>query len=428
MNHILLISIFFSTTVFADFEYKKTYKAEDMARRFFGPGTEKELEKQAIDLGSVSLDVRTEINCGNIDLVASAQSQFKQIDDTLKAFFNSLKDTPLTSLALLALCTDQAELCTYVRDLNANFFKKLKMDFDACQAIDSYLYSRAEEGARTIKANKIAECIQEKSHGGKYTKEIIDTCKSDVSKESKSRNLLKPFSDTLADGEQNVLKSILIASKSSDHYELLSPILGEVRLYQNGYWSRAFPNGQLSANDVTTNFLAKGQSKICNTADLRTFIKSGDLNGLKGMDLYIAKSIKRKITPEVLKDLESLPDYSREIVCQRLGDAIAAISLKEFESETKSIMVASLKNNALPDPIRVFYQNDIGPTFDSIRRKIESREIPSLEESIKKLSMLGSDYRRRAQENASRASKAKIQNKKSEKEMECIDTLTCSKL
>lgn len=431
MNILILFAllIFSSAAMSANnrVDYKAEFKSEDLARRFFGPLPKEELEVIAVKVGKVDINLKTSIDCGNINIHGTIKAEIEKLEEQLTTALATLTRLNPSQLALAAVCATEPELCTYARDMGAKFGEIFAMQFNVCNSIDSYISDKADEGRKSILQRNFNKCMSKYNKDG-YTKKQAEACRAKAKEKSEIRDLLKPFKESYVKGKQNVLDSILSAAQESKHYNLLAKILGEIELQKNGLWVKAFPEDRLSPSQAASKFLRESDNISCNINALESIVKAKDpAKDKEGIEKYITQSIKDKISPEIIFDLKSLPEQEKKIICRNLGNSIGESAIKKFEAESKSALSVSLKNNALPDDIKSFYEENSKNTFEAIQKKMASKEIPPFEEIKNKLQTIASNYRRMAHEAAAGASRNRSTNNRSNELFKCVDTATCDK-
>ena len=422
MIKILILTLFVLTKQgFAKtYKNKKTFRASDVAIDFFGNVSPEEAKSSTINLGSIGAQFETKIKCGRLDVVGSVIEDLKQIDDQAKALAAQLANqfTNPASLALGLWCYYKPTVCSYIRDSKIDFRHAFKLEADFCSSIDNFISNQADKGKKDSYAKAFGECA-----GSNPTAARIRHCKKNVS--GRTRNIANPLSNTLMTGGQYVLKSILIAAKSSGLYDnFLSPILGEVYLNHSGYWYRAFPKNLIRPNDVAVSFINKGRKVGCDTSNLNIIIDKNFINKPSTFDEFIQQAVQKSLTHEEVLDLNDLPKSDKNLACHALGEGLASYAVNHAKTTGISAVNAALESNdAVPEDIRKLLISKTERTFKAIHEKIIAQKIPPLKETIKNIKQLAKDYRLGNRNEAADLSSKKIHNE--QKQDKCVDELSC---
>jgi len=253
---------------------------------------------------------------------------------------------------------------------------------------------------------------------------MIRQCQS---KEGRMRNLLQPFRNVYATGQQKVLKSIVTAVNQDGEYPMLSKLLGEVEVQQNGHWVKMFPEDMVNPDDVPNNYIAAGEDNICDLNQLKSILNGSAAAPADPLTIEIRAVMKEKLPVEVIRDLSSIPRDDQKSACIAISEGVAQIAVNRSSAKGKAIMASALANDALPDDLRAFYQSRSDITFAAIKAKIDAEEIKPLGDVLAHLRDLSSQFRSRNREAASGVSAGKILNDTQSGVSECEDELSCER-
>lgn len=420
-----LIALMSSSIALSDsIDFSKTIEASELAEHFFGPQKEAPVKRTAINIGRLGVSAKTKLNCGRLDVVASVEaevrnveSQLKQAGEQIKSMFNNP-----ASLAMATVCYYKPSVCSYIRHSSLMFGDNMNLAFNACKSIDQYIDTQADKGMRTLQAEGVKQCILDRSGGGKISSEDIRVCQA---KKGRMRDLLKPFSTKYANGKQKVLASLVETVGESKQYGPMAQILGEVEVYQNGYWVKAFPKDLVTPDQFVSNALAAGSGQSCDLTTLRKVVSGEQPPGQGPLDVAVSEVIREKINGTVIRDLESIPARDRTLVCRAIGDAVAEIAIKRLGTKYQSIMAAALSNDALPDDLRAFYENRSEDTLKAISDRAKAQEITPLLETVGQLGRLAYLFRQKNRDEASGVSSKRIDNQNVGPDRDCEDVYSC---
>jgi hypothetical protein len=315
----------------------------------------------------------------------------------------------------------QPNICSHIRHFSAVLQRELKFQFNACQSIDDNINSSTSRHQKQLIAESVARCLKGKSARQREDAAVVNQCRKKA--KARSRNILKPFQDSFASGEQQVLKSLLTVIDKSENYDVLSKLFGETKISINGHYKPLFPADLLKPEDYSHNVEVSAHEVSCDLNALSTLINTRRPSSAPIYSRHLNKVIKRKITKSVIFDLESLPISDQKRACSALGDALAELALKDFSAEGRSDVSAALTNDALPEDLRIFYEKRSATTFSSIEKRIQAKEVASLKETKLMIHRLAKEYRKINRREASGITARKNINK-SQKD-ECIDQLSC---
>jgi hypothetical protein len=400
-------------------DYSKVYNSSEVAGWFFGPTkTVEQAKKAALNVGRINVRVRTSLQCGKLDLKTSLNAGLENMKDQLSTAANQLRGMLTNGGVVVAVvCYYKPNICAHVRHFTAMLQEDLNLQFNACNAMDSYINEQADKGAKEVKAQAFAECLS--AAGGSPSTQDVKKCQD---KAGSALNLLSPFNGSKTNNTQMVLSSLLSFVKKSENYDLWARVLGEVELKKDGYWVRAFPKDLLKPEDVVVNIAADSKTSVCSTATLRQILADQAGTGDE-YSRFVRRVIKENISDSIVKDLESMPAGDRAMACQSLGDAIAKMAVKRAATEGRSDMLAALTNPALPSDLRTLYGDQTRETFKSIEERAEVLKPKQLPEVLQMIAKIGAGYRKLNHDAASDISVRQEQNKKLD--ADCTDQFSC---
>lgn len=411
----LIILISFS--LYAENYQDKRLQASNLAKDFFGTISIKEKKDARADFGSVGANFEATVKCGRIDILGSVIEEIKNLEGQAKALATQIigQFTNVNALALGLICYYKPTVCSYIRDTKIDFRQALKLELDGCRAIDSYIDKQASKGAKDSFAKDYANCI-----GDNPTTARLRNCQKNTT--SKTRNLANPLSEELMTSSQNVLKSILTAAQRSSSYDLLVPLLGEIKLNHSGYWYQIFPQKVQSPSDLVTSFIDEGVIASCDTRKLKDALSKRWDNKPSNLQEYVQFTIKDYLVLEDIEDLDSLPASDRVLACDHLGKSIAKESVEKMSADAPGILSVALQNNALPEDIRDLLLKKSELTFLAITKTIDNKKITPLKITLKNIRLLAYEYRKDRRQEASTISAKKILNTD---QNSCTDQLSC---
>ncbi|RYZ90536.1 MAG: hypothetical protein EOP04_03610 [Proteobacteria bacterium] len=407
LNFMALLSLIYSPWAFSQGEkvdYSQVYSSSEAAGWFFGPArTVEQQKKAALNIGRVNVRVKTTLQCGKLNLSSSIQAGLTDMRDQLSSAANQLRGMLTNGGVVIAVvCYYKPNICAHVRHFTAMLQEDLNLQFNSCNAMDTFINEQADKGAKEVKAQAFSECMASKNNPSALD---VKTCQSAA---GSSLNLLAPFNGSKSNGIQKVLGSLLTYVNKSENYELWSKVLGEIELKKDGYWVRLFPKDLLRAEDVVVNIAADAKQSSCNTADLRKIIQD-QASGGDDYSKFVRRVIKENIAESIVKDLESMPAADRAMGCQALADSIAKLAVKRAVSEGRSDMAAALTNPALPTDLRTLYGDQSRETFKTIEERSEVLKPREITDVLQMIAKLGSNYRKLNHEAASDISVRKEQ-------------------
>ena len=400
-------------------DYSQVYTSSEAAGWFFGPTrTVEQQKKAALNIGRVNLRVRTTLQCGKLDLKTSLQAGLENMRDQLSSAANQLRGMLTNGGVVIAVvCYYKPNICAHVRHFSAMLQEDLNLQFQACNAMDTFINEQADKGAKEVKAQAFSECMAGK--GNNPSAQDVKQCQN---ASGSSLNLLAPFNGSKSNSIQKVLSSLLTYVNKSENYDLWARVLGEIELKKDGYWVRLFPKDMLRPEDVVVNIAADAKQSSCNTADLRKIIQDQATGG-DDYSKFVRRVIRENVAESIVKDLESMPAADRAMGCQSLADAIAKLAVKRAVSEGRSDMAAALTNPALPADLRSLYGEQSRETFKTIEERSEVLKPREITDVLQMIAKLGSNYRKLNHEAASDISVRQEQNKQLNED--CTDEFSC---
>jgi hypothetical protein len=435
MRAFLLASVLFviGESLFAQaaiYRYERDTQASDFARSFFGSPTRFSASK-SLSLGSYSASAATSLDCGNLDITANFHQEFKRLQEQIKQILpSSASDWQSLGgkMAMLSICYAYPTICAQLRHDFLSLQGNLDLRAQGCKAIDTYLNSQGDVGAKQLRAEAQAHCIDSQLKGGADLASASAECqgKSGLALRDFSAGLEKKFSRK----KQKVLDSMLRFAKSDDKatYTFLSTMLGEVEVQEDGYWQPLFDKGMLHPHEVAQNFLAEGESKAC--AKLEKVL-SGSLGARPG-DLVgstIVSVIKTRLSKEDVRNLDDLSEADRALSCAGLGRAIGQVAAEKASAKAEAVLASGLLNTSIPDDLRQEYSARSGNAFKALLKAIESDQIPPLDEVRSAIASLAKATREKNRAIASLIGHAKGSNAEadSDEKVGCTDTIDCAR-
>jgi hypothetical protein len=400
---------------------KASIRASELATEMFGPIPPEEAKKMALNVGRIGISINSRLNCGRMDIGASIEGEFKQVERQLKTSLKQIEGmvTNPGRLALGIICYYKPNVCSYIRHLSGLMQESINLQFDACQAIDNYIDDQAAKGMKMRRSEAIEACLS----SGPLTAEKIRECQKE---ESRARDLLYPFKRRFTNHNQKLLKETLSLVKKSDNYNLWARLLGEVEIKRDGWWSSLYPKDFLKPDDFASNVLIASRKGACDYKSLESIIGSGGIVPNDGtINPYIERVIREKISKSLVRDLKSLPEVDARRACNSLGESIAELAIKRAVADGRTTLAAALANDAIPDDLKVFYQDRSDKTFSSISAAIKAKDVVPLAKNIRNISHLAKAFRRLQREKAATLSSKRTFNDERALKESCEDELSC---
>lgn len=400
---------------------RERIKASDLATEMFGPIPPEEARKIALNLGRIGISINSRLNCGKMDIAASIEGEFKEVERQLKTSLKQIEGmvTNPGRLALGVICYYKPNVCSYIRHLSGLIQESINLQFDACQAVDTYIDDQATKGMKQRRSEAIEACLS----AAPITAEKIRECQRE---ESRARDLLYPFKRRFTDHNQMMLKKVLTVIKKSDNYNLWARILGEVEIKRDGWWTSLYPMDLLKPDDFTSNVIITSKKDACDYDSLESIIKSGGIISSDGtINPYIKRVIREKLPLSIVKDLKSLPEVDTQRACNSLGKSIAELAIGRAVADGRTTLAAAMANDAIPDDLKIFYQNRSDKTFSSISESIKARDVIPLSKNIRNIRQLAKAFRNLEREKAATLSSKRTFNSERALKETCEDELSC---
>ena len=411
-----------------DFQFKNEFSTTDEATRAFGVPLPHSKNDPSLNAGAFKFELGSKLECGNIDVNANITGQFEELQKQLRDLVP--KDAAaarkfLTASAFTTVCYAYPTICAQLRHDWLSIQGKLNLRAQACAAVDKFIDSQADKGARQLKAEAQADCVRKRAGAGGDLAAALQHCQS---KEGLSGLAMRDFQTGMMrkmNGEkQRVLRSMLSFAKDETAYDFLSTFLGEILINTDGGWEPLFDRGVLRPADVADAFLTRGQSLLCNRlAD----IHSGRFVTSNTYETEVAALVKRKVPLGVLADLDVLSGPDRRIACLALGRSVGREAALKASSRYESLVSTGLLNTAIPESLRSEYRDRTLAAFPALRAALESEDIPSVERVRADLAAFAAATRAKSALLASEANRGRLQNtiNDARAEANCSDSLTC---
>jgi len=438
-TRLLVLILFYSqTSMAADTSYSREFDGSDVSAWFFGPAKSTEEKKtMALNIGRIGVRFKPSLNCGKISFDASVTGGIADIQGQFSSIVSGVKGMLLDtrSISLAVICYMQKNICSHVRNFAAVLQRELEFQFNACKSVDSLLTSDKTKNQNRLKSEAIQSCINSpkimttktilgvKKRRLESDGEQMTRCRKDS--KSKSKNLLAPFSNSVATGEQDVLKSLLKVVEKDENYDIWTKLLGETKLSLKGDFHSFYPNDFLKPEDFAHNIEVSSRKTSCDISKLERIINKQAPPSTEIFSKHLAVVIQEKLPNSIIFDLESLPPADLASACQALGDSLGALSLKKLTAEGRSDLSAALTNDALPKEIRILYQDRSDKTFSALEKRIAANEVRPLSENLAMIHKLAREYRKINTKEASGITARRAINRANKEE--CIDQLSCER-
>ena len=417
-----------------EYRYKNEFSTGEAAQRRFGVIPRHNRNDPKLDAGNFKFELGSKLECGKIDVNANIEGQFKDLQDQLKQLIPNEKNALqfIEKSAFITICYAYPSICAQLRHDWLSIQGKLNLRAQACAAVDKFIDNQAEKGARQLKSEAVASCVQNtvgtkidesKPFLGEYDVSLaLKHCqeKTGLALRDFQTGLMRSFGSE----KQKVLKSILSFAKDETSYDFLSSFLGEIEVGTEGGWVPLFDKGLLRPSDVADTFLTKGQGAVCDGLEsiLNGRYPSGDL-----YETEVAAVAKRKLNAQTLADLNDLSNADRQIVCLALGRAVGKEAAQKAASRLESAVSAGLLNTAIPESLRTEYRDRAISAFPAVRQALEGESIPSVERVRADLSEFANLQRAKTRILAGETNRARLKNSigDGQSSAECTDSLSC---
>ena len=435
LRTITAVAIFMNTPLMAQqattqFQYDRNTRASDYAKSYFG-NPDRFSEAKRLNMGKGKISASTRLDCGNLDVNANFDAEFKRLQEQLKQIIPSNANEWKSlggKMAMLSVCYAYPTLCAQLRHDFLSLQANLDLRAQACKAIDSYLDNQADVGAKQLRAEAQANCIDDSLRGGNDMASATAKCqgKTGLPLRDFSSGLEKRFTDR----KQKVLQSMVnfAQNKEPATYNFLASMVGEIEVQQDGYWQPLFDQGMYHPNDAATTFLASGENSVCRSL---AGILKGSTTPKKDsvFETSVFETIKLRVTKDDISNLEDLANEDRDLACAALGRAIGKVAAEKSSSKAEAVLSSGLLNNAVPQNLRQEYSERSGHAFNALRKSLEGDQIPSIDSVRDAIATLARVAREKNRLLASLISENKKNNADSDQnhQSECTDTLTCSK-
>jgi|GEM_PF-3363273 len=411
-----------------EFQYKNEFSTADEAARTFGISPRHDRQDPTLDAGGFRFDLGSSLECGNIDIQAKFEGQWRELQEQLKDIVPN-KDNAgryIKTATFLAICYAYPTICAQLRHDWLSIQGKLNLRSQACSAVDKFIDNQADKGARQLRSEAQAQCARENL--GKFNGDMASSlqfCQKDAQISGlKLRDFQTGVTRAMAGTKQKVLKSMLSFAKDETSYTFLSTFLGEIVVNTDGRWEPLFDKGLMRPADVADAFLTRGQGLAC--------ARVGDI--LKGRyttsnvyEVEVAQIIRRKLSAAVVEDLDVLSAPDRQLACLALGRAVGREAALKATAKYESLVSTGLLNTAIPEPLRVEYRDRIGAAFPALRAALESEDIPTVDAVRGEVAAFARAQRAKTALLAAEANRGRTQNALGDANgtSECIDSLTC---
>lgn len=429
-NLIFLISFCKPIIVYADSNLSTSSRSQDVINEFFGKKNQFTAPIPIqFDLGGIGAGAATRLSCGNVNLVSQFDAYMNDINKQLGVVLNTVKDIPAhpdkyaVAGAMVTICYMNPVVCDQIRNFKVDLGALLNLRFDTCKAIDSYIDKRSDQGSQMIAEAK-AECVNSKTKSGVDMAVAVADCDSQGNFNIRdfNGNLNKQFTNE----KQKTLLSMVNFSKSTNYYDFIKPILGEVEVQNDGYYRPLFDSGMLKPYDAAKQILAQAQDNICDSNNFRNILTASNINSKDKVDEKLKIFMRSKLTIQDYKNLQVLRSDEREFACNALSRVVAKEAGHDITSEARSVIVSGLNNPNIPQDLKNEYSKKSDKSFNEVDSSLNNFEYRTLEQVQKNISLLANATIRDNQKTGSSMSIEKsIDDIKQGKE--CVDVLSCTR-
>ena len=428
---IFILSLFSFPAFAVSSDISQTARSQDVINDFFGKQNDFSSPPKPVefDFGGIGAGASTRLSCGNVNLISGFDSYIGEISSQLGVVMNTIKKIPTDApdyavpFAMLTLCYMNPPLCDQVRNFQVDLSQMLKFRFDTCKSIDDYVDKRADQGSQMVAEAK-AECVNGKVKSGVDMAVAVSSCDSQSTFNVRDFNgqLKKQFTGS----KQKTLLSMVNFSQSSNYYDFIEPILGEVEVQNDGYYSPIFDKGMLKPYDAAKKILAQAQDDVCTGSNLKTILTSSSVSSSDKIDEKLKVYIRSKVTVQDYNNLQILRSDEKDSACNALARVVAKEAGHDLTSEARSVVASGLNNPNIPQDLKNEYDSRSKRSFNEVDHSLDNFEYRSLDEVQKNLALLANATIRDNQMTSSSMSRHKsLEDVKEGKP--CTDVLSCLK-
>lgn len=400
--------------------FKGQFRASDYAADHFGKPSSYN-QSTGIDLGSVSANAKTTLDCGKIDIVADFNAQFANLQEQGEALYNSIKGAG-SGIPLLVACTTMPQLCGFLRHNQLQLAQSLQLRANACQAIDQAITNQADIGAKQIRAEAKKNCIEEKLASNPAADMSTVTRQCDSVSGLPLRDISNSVNNIRFNGNstQNVLQSLLKNVNEPGAYDFIVSLLGETEVATNGSLQPLWPKKMIKPREIAGNYIHHSTHLVCNNL-------SAVLNSPTSSAPSVENTMRKYLTTDDAELLSELPDSDRKLACAALGRAVGLISAKQAAAHYDSIVSSALTNTAVPAALRDEYRTRATAAFTALENSLQSEQIPDVDQVRRQIRLLAKYMRIYNRFTAAQLSSAKSLNQttKQDEATDCFDSLSC---
>jgi hypothetical protein len=404
------------------YRYEEQTKASEFAREFFGPAGVHE-RVPGLDMGRYRAGVSSKVDCGSLDLQGNLMAEFENLQAQVKELLGQNAVALVQKGAMLSTCYAYPTVCAQLRHDFLALQSTINLRAQACRAMDDFIDSSAEKGAKQLRAEAQAECTKAKVAQGQSMSTAMRQCQGQTG--LPLRDFQAGLEKKFKTGRQKVLESMVQFTKSGDgvSYDFLAGVLGEIEVQEDGYWQPIFAKGMLKPHEVAGGFLAEGEARLC--GDLGEVFRD---RGGDATQAAVAKMAKERLTKDDLSNLEDLEREDRRLACAALGRSLGQVAAQKKVAESEAILASGLLNTAVPNSLRDEYRSRGAGAFDALRKALTSEEVPPLDEVRRAVSLLAKATREKNRILAGEVSRGRLENYRQETPLksDCTDTLSCS--
>ena len=427
----IIASTFSAVAAFGEpavpYRYDTNTRASDFANEFFG-NNGNHTRAPRLDMGNVGVNIGTELDCGKLDVRANIKGEFNKIQEQVKALIpkNASDVTDLvTRTAMISVCYAYPTVCAQIRHDFVSLQANLNLRAQACQAIDKFIDSQADKGAKQLRAEAQAECVSTQVRGGADPSTATGNCQSRTG--LPIRDFQAGLEKKFTTRKQKVLQAIVKFAHVSEPtmYSFLTSFLGEIEVQADGYWQPLFSSGMIRPYDVAGEFLSEGENRTCGNLALTLSGRGGPASTV--MARTVTEVAQRRLSNDDVSNLDDLGTEDRKLACAALGRALGQVAADKAAAEGEAIVASGLLNAAIPNSLRDEYRSRSSSAFLALRKALESDQIPPLETVRAAVAQLARATREKNRLIAAGLTAGKVENSRQEStvKFDCVDTLSC---
>lgn len=366
---------------------------------------------------SVSINpggIKTNMQCGQIQVdilnnFNQALSDLKQLPQKLVDQFGSNFSSLVGASPIIALCYSSPTLCAELKNLNLNLQQDIGLQTNMCQAIDSYVTDRSDQGRKESYDRALKACIAQYSPS-MGVRNATYKCNSSVSENDVL--VADVVNNKITSGlksTQNIIKSALTSAGSyatqndQDRYKLLQASMGDMQIETNGSITPALADLKMTPNDVSENIMSNSANLVCDLTNLKksidgTPVISSSNEADRYLQTFLNQTINRNLSDYDVSNLKDLDSVDKDVICNSLARSIAYETIKNVISDNSNALDSVTRNPVVPDDVKKKIVENANNFFKSLSESANNEDIipvSVIKKELGKLAYLSRDSKRK---------------------------------